>query len=239
MNTNDSNIILDKSPEEIKHILSQANSKLSESKDALLKSFYDRFELGVLANMLDKTLSYREQADYLHLNMKELNLYKRLAKKFNNDINKFKLYVLVNNFNNFTSIITSALKRNVKRNLTGNKVGILIGIRKIIKEYRESVNPSEIDYTMLFSVMKSLSKLIPVSDTIDRHYIKYCDCCCCGEEAWGDGHKIRFTDTVPKIPYPICQDCIEEDREVDMNRVAKLYYVYSKNIEQAYQERVL
>jgi hypothetical protein len=66
----------------------------------------------------------------------------------------------------------------------------------------------------------------------DMNYIKYSDCCHCGEPAPPGGNTLTFRKSAG-WKYPICDKCLAEDSPVDMERLAELYYKYALTIEYA------
>lgn len=60
----------------------------------------------------------------------------------------------------------------------------------------------------------------------DPYFIPYSLCAGCGAEPGQDGHSVRRTRD--GMEYPMCQECLETEIEPDMARIARMYYVKSK-----------
>jgi hypothetical protein len=222
-------------------MLSQASLKISESKDSLFESYCKRFELGALANSLSSVLTQREQCSYIGTSAKELVESKKIAKHFDNDILKFRLFLSLNRFESWKRLSKVILKRRSSRTTRPYKLTkAFLLMRRTIDDYKNfPADVGEYYYQTLKAMAKMLSRVVPFTEVIDKNFLKYSDCCGCGEEAWGDGHKILYTKTPTPMPYPMCDKCIDEKVEVDMSRVASIYYIFSKNIETAYQNKFL
>lgn len=89
------------------------------------------------------------------------------------------------------------------------------------------------DKRKLTKIRTQMEQLCPLEPEVhDFNYIKYYDCCHCGEQAPPGGHSISYKKS-KGWKYPICDKCLEEETPLDMERLAELYYRYALTIEYA------
>ena len=106
-------------------------------------------------------------------------------------------------------------------------------VRGMINEYKEDPENRNL-YDQLDSVRRVIERHVPISEDItDELYIRYYDCCCCGEPALPEGNELSVAKGVRHLKYQKCKKCTEEDSPPDPWKVATMYATHAITLDQS------
>jgi len=188
------------------------------------------FKIGILMNAGACGLSAKQLSAYMGLPRQQLGYAKHLAEKYGNDYEKmveayYKSGAVA--FNTFAC--QSLTKRKRDSDPTAELRAKVSGYLQRLKH--DGGDPGA--YAALNSLRTAISRHVPLGRELsDPNYLKYCDCCCCGETPPQNGHSLAHYKDIPFVKYPVCDVCDEKGAEPDKDAIIKMYAAYAINIEQ-------
>lgn len=204
---------------------------------------YQMFMIGVVMNRPDfneARAPARQIAEALGVKTVKLTMAKSLAKRFDNDPDKFMRYIDHNNLDMKWTKLTQHIfgKQKSLQDILKGITGLTYHVLELIK-CASDLKPEERRevYDKLVGTRKILDKYAPFHDNIaDKNYLRYSACACCGEYPPPEGgfELISYANSVgAAIQYPVCIMCKKNGIDPDKDRIAEMYAGYAYGMEQA------
>lgn len=209
-------------------------------KQSYIKKLLTYFLIGKTANESHTHLNAPQLADIIGCHVNTLQLCKRIATYFKNDIVAFKNFIEANpNVRSLTAIKKTLFDESPK-------IGdVVITLNNALRHVVNAVEGLSFDERseLIKKVNKSLNHLrskLPDSLLIgDTNYIKYNECVFCGAyPPPEEGFTLKFLDEFgfERVALPICSECIKNGiDEPDWKLVAKLYCGYAVELDNAFE----
>lgn len=225
-------------PTDSRKVVSYLKQKATGMVSAFLDNAMRMFEIGAGLNKEQTNITIRDMGEVLGIPYPKLSVAKTVAKKLDNDSEKFRRLFLesgVRTFEAFSKQLLGEKKtrlpgiktvetthRKVKRHITAVKVG------------NQEDMPTYI--AMLKRIRDLLIRNFPLDESVtDPNYIKYSPCCCCGDQDIPPtGNVVAAIDGMPHAAYPVCEKCNKDNVPPDYKLVMELYINYSLNMQKAF-----
>jgi hypothetical protein len=203
------------------------------------QSALNTFRFGKLINEGNHELNIDIISDIFRTEKSELESICKVVKDLKNDEDNFKRryksYGEFLTWNGFVSKLYATEKVSQPLD-TVKKLGDLVKIiLDHVKRGSEYLGHDLLElYTSLFYIRNIITRYLPPDDTIgDINYLKYYDCCCCGDpDVPEDGYNLAIYKGIKYIKYPICNDCLSKGKGPDPERLVQLYSSYSLILEE-------
>lgn len=224
--------------------LNKIKEFLPDGKITNRQEAYQMFMIGVVMNspsFNEAKVPMRQIAETLGVKAVKLTMAKSLAKRFDNDPDKFMRYIDLHGLNMKWSQLTQHIfgkQKNVQEILKG-----IVGLTYHVLELIKCANQLPADerrevYEKLVSTRKVLDKFAPFHEQIaDKNYLRYSPCACCGEypPPPDTGFELAsYANSVgAAIQYPVCPLCKKNGITPDKDRIAEMYAGYAVGMEQA------
>lgn len=172
------------------------------------------------------------------LSKTEIRLIRNIAAKFDFDIDKFKKYYRDNNLKSWTSTVRKIYPPGRANYIKAHDRAYKM-VGKAVKQLSEDTDNEKYPYWIeKFTVLRDmLDKYLPKdTDLLDKTELKYYNCCGkgCNEHAINDGFALKQDGTYPPMMYPLCENCRKSKTPIDYFKVAKIYFIYATQVEDAY-----
>lgn len=214
---------------------------IGQFKEDEKKKVVAYFEMGKQLCLMQTHLTIRQIGLITGLNYVDLSLAKTLAKKFNHDVIEFVNYC-ENDLKSYkwTKIKNSIKKATVKSStILSEQENLYVQVVRLLNKIAKLSNKEQLEMHEELNKIKSLiNKTIPNTASIsDLNYIKYSDCCCCGEyNPPIDGYNLQYFSEpeLMRVAFPVCDKCLASKSTPNVSSVMKLYAAYALELEDAF-----
>lgn len=209
-------------------------------KQSYIKKLLTYFLIGKAVNESHSHLNVPQLADMIGCQVNTLQLCKRIATYFKNDVVAFKHFIEANpNIRSLTAIKKALFNESPKTS------DATIALNNALRNIINTANSLGFDdrAELIKKANKSLNHFrskLPDSLLIgDTNYIKYNECVFCGAyPPPEEGFTLKFLDEFgfERVALPICNECIKNEiEEPDWKLVAKLYCGYAVELDNAFE----
>ena len=218
-----------KNDDAIKGVTLLRNEKKT-SREKCYKSARRLFVAGCTINKSTTTLFDTDIAILANVHPTRIKSAKLVAKFLDNDINKFDALFKSGEVKSWNGLVELATgKKEIVTDYTLQHWELTL--LKIIRRF--SANPAKtLYYNVLSRAQNKISKIVPPKPMISNHnFLKYFDCCCCGQEAPSAGHNVVRYKIIPYVWFPRCEDCDLFKKDPDLMRLLKMYVTYTIDLD--------
>lgn len=194
------------------------------------------FRMGVLANKAQGQMTIREIADIVGIHFKGVSYAKTAAKRLDFSEEKFLEYYDEKKCVSWNSFLNKFMPRKKVDHKMPDKV------KKRLSAYMRQMKEDgwDSDARKALEEMRDILVMhLPLRESIaDWRYIKYYECCCCGAyPPPQDGWDLRVYKDFHHVKYPICQECMAENRPPVKDKLIAMYAGYAINMDVLYDEK--
>jgi hypothetical protein len=204
-----------------------------------------KFQTGVnIAKSVENGVKESELALLMGKSLAETRILLYIVKKFDCDEKKFIKFYKENKCQSWSGFQNKVYSRN-KANKDATRTNLYRAVHSTLKQLTEQ--DTEQDLTQenarllhQFGILRDLlDRYIPKKPKlIDKTELKYFNCCAqgCNAEPPEDGHTLIHSHILPSMQFPVCEKCT--DTPIDYHKVARIYYVYATQLEDAYHNLI-
>lgn len=211
---------------------------INEIKSLPRKRLIKMFDLGCVFAQGKTTLPQREQAKLLNLNHKIFTMMMTTARKFDYNKDKFIAYCDEKGITGWVQYLNHIMPKKdvdvlkLSANLE-NRIGKLFNTLQT-----NGHDDKNKYYEALARIRDKITRYVPLDNQlINNKYVQYYECCCCGEyPPPKEGFRVLRYNQSHYLSYPICQNCYDDKKQPNLERIALMYASYAINLEQAYDK---